>query len=620
MKRLNDGNELTALRQKLQRDTTDATPTIIVAGGTCGFAQGAKAVADEFIKRLKTGSHDHTVTFRLTGCHGFCGIEPIVIVQPPKQEQITYCKVAATDVPEIISETLLKGKCIDRLLYKDPETGAAIPHEKDIPFYKYQTRMLTQEHKDIDPVDIHSYIRIGGYRAMAKVLADLKAAEVIDTVKKSGLRGRGGAGFPTGKKWELCSMQEEPVKYVICNADEGDPGAYMDRGILESNPHSVLEGMVIGGFAIGAHEGKMYVRMEYPLAVEHLERALLQAEELGLLGENILNSGFDFRIGITKGAGAFVCGEETALIASIEGRRGVPRPRPPYPAQSGLWGKPTNINNVETWANVPKIIDKGAEWFAGIGTENSKGTKIFSLVGKVNNTGLVEVPMGMSLRDIVFTIGGGIKDNKKFKAIQIGGPSGGCIPEEHLDKPVDYDQLAKIGSMMGSGGMIVLDEDTCMVDFAKYFLHFLMDESCGKCTSCREGLLQMHGIVSDITSDKGTEKDIDTLRELAEYVKVASLCQLGKTSPNPALTTLTYFKDEYIAHLKDKKCPAGVCLQFIHYEVNPETCTGCGVCLKKCPQNAVQGTKKKPHLIDQRLCIKCGICFDSCQFEAITKG
>ncbi len=619
MKRLADANALSALRETLQKEAKTGKPLIIVSGGTCGFAQGAKAVVDEFNLQLNKGKLLDKVDMRVTGCHGFCGIEPIVIVQPSKKSQITYCRVAPKDITEILTNTVKNGTVIERLLYEDSETGERITYENDIPFYKYQTRIITGDNKEINPVDIETYIRIGGYSALPSVLSEIKPDEVIDIIKSSGLRGRGGAGFPTGRKWELCRSQKEKVKYVICNADEGDPGAYMDRSILESNPHSVLEGMIIGAYAIGANEGKIYLRVEYPLAVKHMEIAIAQAGELGLLGENILGSGFNFDIDIIKGAGAFVCGEETALIASIEGKRGVPRPKPPYPAQEGLWGKPTNINNVETWANVPKIINKGAEWFFSIGTETSKGTKIFSLVGKVQNTGLVEVPMGMTLGEIVNKIGGGIKGGKKFKAIQIGGPSGGCVPQKHLDKPVDFDQLTKIGSMMGSGGMIVLDEDTCMVDFARYFLNFLKDESCGKCTSCREGLTQMHGILTDITEDKATEADIDILYDLAKYVKVASLCQLGKTSPNPALTTLSYFKDEYIAHIRDKRCPAGVCLKFFHYEIDPNICKGCGICLDKCPTDAIKGEKKKAHTIDLDKCIKCGNCYESCKFEAIIK-
>ena len=619
MNRLPDIKTLNSWRDELNKKHQANKPLVIVSGGTCGFAQGAGAVVDEFNIQLKGNGLFDKVNFRVTGCHGFCNIEPIVVLRLSEKSQITYCRVSPEDVSEIIDSTVQKGERIDRLLYEDPETKEKVADENDIPFYKYQTRLLTGDNKEIDPVDIGTYVRIGGYSALSTVLTELKPDGVIDIIDKSGLRGRGGAGFPTGRKWRLCREQSENVKYIICNADEGDPGAYMDRSILESNPHSILEGMIIGAYAIGAHEGKIYVRMEYPLAVKNMETAISQVRDIGLLGENILGTGFNFDLSITKGAGAFVCGEETALIASIEGKRGVPRPKPPFPAQEGLWGKPTNINNVETWANVPKIINKGADWFAGIGTETSKGTKIFSLVGKVQNTGLVEVPMGMTLSDIVYKIGGGIKGGKKFKAIQIGGPSGGCVPEEHLDKPVDFDKLTEIGSMMGSGGMIVIDETTCMVDFAKYFLNFLKDESCGKCTSCREGLTQMHGILTDITEGEAAEGDIKLLHDLAKYVKVASLCQLGKTSPNPALTTLSYFKDEYTAHIRDKKCPAGVCLKFFDYTIDPGLCKGCTVCIAKCPTDAIKGKKKEIHTIDLEKCIKCGNCYDSCKFEAILK-
>ena len=565
IKRLADGNALTAWRNDLKKSFSNVRPLIIISAGTCGYAQGAKEVIDEFKTFLIKNNLSRKVDLRVTGCHGFCRIEPVVVVQPSKKPQITYCNVKREDVQEIIDKTVTEGKIIERLLYENPETGGLSLDDTEIPFYKHQTRILTENNKDIDPTDIKSYVRIGGYSGLSTVLSEIKPEGVIDIIKKSGLRGRGGAGFPTGRKWELCRSQCSDTKYIICNADEGDPGAYMDRSILESNPHSVVEGMVIGAYAIGAAEGTIYVRMEYPLAIKHMEIAIKQATECGLLGMNILGSHYNFTINITRGAGAFVCGEETALIASVEGKRGVPRPRPPYPAEEGLWGKPTNINNVETWANIPKIITKGAEWFAGIGTEKSKGTKIFSLVGKVQNSGLVEVPMGMSFREIVNNIGGGIRADKKFKAIQIGGPSGGCVPAKYLDKPVDYDELTSIGSMMGSGGMIVLDEDTCIVDFAKYSLNFLKNESCGKCTSCREGLTQMHGIVTDITEGKATEKDLDTLLELAEYVKSESLCQLGKTSPNPVFTTLSNFKDEYLSHIRDKKCPSGVCLNLIRF-------------------------------------------------------
>ncbi|MCP2619579.1 NADH-quinone oxidoreductase subunit NuoF [Candidatus Aminicenantes bacterium AC-335-K20] len=486
-----------------------------------------------------------------------------------------------------------------------------------MPFYQKQKRLLLENNLFIDPNKIEDYIAVGGYTALSKVLTELSPEQVIEIIKKSGLRGRGGAGFPTGKKWEITKKAKIKEKYIICNADEGDPGAYMDRSLLEGNPHSVIEGMIIGAYAIGASKGYIYVRDEYPLAVKNVTRAIQQARDYGFLGKNILGSGFDFDIEIYKGAGAFVCGEETALIASIEGRRGVPRQRPPYPAQKGLFGKPTNINNVETWANVPMIINKGPEWYSKIGTNGSKGTKIFSLVGKINNTGLVEVPMGMTLREIIYEIGGGIPGGKEFKAVQTGGPSGGCIPKQLLDLPIDFESLTEAGSMMGSGGMIVMDENTCIVDVAKYFLDFLRYESCGKCLSCREGTQRMWEIVDRITKGEGKEEDLELLEELAIVVKDASMCGLGQTAPNPVLSTLRYFRHEYEAHIKEKKCPAGVCKDLIRYFILEEKCTGCLACLKVCPQEAISGELKKPHVIDQSKCIKCGACMEACRFDAI---
>ncbi|MCG2677311.1 NADH-quinone oxidoreductase subunit NuoF, partial [bacterium] len=496
-------------------------------------------------------------------------------------------------------------------------TGKKIICEDDIPFYKKQERLIFGNNGMIDPTKISYYIALDGYTALAKVLYKMNPQQVIDEIKRSGLRGRGGAGFPTGVKWALCRRQKEKPKYIICNADEGDPGAFMDRSLLEGNPHSVLEGMIIGAYAIGAEEGYIYVRNEYPLAIKHLQIALKQAQEWGLLGKNILGTNFSFRIKINRGAGAFVCGEESALIASIEGRIGEPQPRPPFPAESGLWEKPTNINNVKTWANVPLIINRGAKWYSKIGTKTSKGTMIFSLVGKINNTGLVEVPMGISLRKMVYEIGGGIPNGKRFKAIQTGGPSGGCIPARLIDLPVDYEKLTEAGSMMGSGGMVVMDEDTCMVNVAKYFLSFTRDESCGKCTPCREGIKRMYEILDDITKGKGKESDLKLLKELAEIVKDSSLCGLGQTAPNPVLTTLKYFRGEYLTHIKDKRCPAGVCQDLIQYSVIEENCIGCQVCNKVCPTKAISGKKKEPQKIDQKKCIKCGACYDACKFEAI---
>jgi NADH-quinone oxidoreductase subunit F len=595
-------------------DTELRVSTITISSGTCGEARGSLKVVQAFQKQIESQGLKDKVILKVTGCHGFCEQEPIVVIQP---EGIFYGKVKPEDVEEIISTTILNNKIVERLLYPDPTTGEKIVYEKDIPFYKKQHRIIFGNNGLIDPTSIEDYIAIGGYSALAKVIRELSPEGVIDIIKHSGLRGRGGAGFPTGRKWEACRRAKGSIKYLICNCDEGDPGAYMDRSLLEGNPHSVIEGMLIGAYAIGANEGFIYVRNEYPLAVKNAGIAIEQAREYGFLGRNIFGSGFDFDIQIAKGAGAFVCGEETALMAAIEGKKGVPRQRPPYPAIKGLWGKPTNINNVETWVNVPFIINKGANWFAQVGTEKSKGTKIFSLVGKINNTGLVEVPMGMSIREIVYGIGGGIPGDKKFKAVQTGGPSGGCIPKELIDLPVDYERLSEAGSMMGSGGMIVMDEDTCMVDVAKYFLNFLRDESCGKCMSCREGLDRMYEILTDITEGKGTEEQLNLLEELASVVKDASMCGLGQTASNPVLSTLRYFRDEYEAHIKEKKCPAGFCKELIQYFIDSELCTGCMACIKACPQEAITGERKEPHKLDQSKCIKCGACRDICKFDAV---
>ena len=549
-----------------------------------------------------------------TGSRGFCSMGPVVNIQP---EGILYCQVHAADVPELVEETLIKGRIFGRLAYKEPETHKAVPYYDEIPFYGKQMRVVLRNCGLINPQNIEEYIAVGGYQALGKVLTSMTPEEVIEEVKKSGLRGRGGAGFPTGRKWEFAHNAPGEVKYIVANGDEGDPGAFMDRSLMEGDPHAILEGMTIGAYAIGAHEGYIYVRDEYPLALRNLNIAIEQAREYGLLGQDILGSGFDFDVKITRGAGAFVCGEETALLASIEGRAGNPRPRPPYPAQSGLWGKPTNINNVKSWANIPVIISRGADWFNQIGTETSKGTMIFSLVGKVNNTGLVEVPMGITLRELIFDVGGGILDGKQFKAVQTGGPSGGCIPEELLDLPVDYEHLKEVGSIMGSGGMIVMDEKTCMVDVAHYFLDFLKDESCGKCTPCREGIKQMLGILTRVTEGQGEMADLEALESLARTVKKASLCALGQTAPNPVLSTLRYFHDEYVAHIVDHKCPAGVCKALIEYYVIEDQCIGCGLCRRKCPQEAISGEKKEPHVIDPELCIRCGVCYDVGKFDAV---
>jgi NADH:ubiquinone oxidoreductase subunit F (NADH-binding)/(2Fe-2S) ferredoxin/NAD-dependent dihydropyrimidine dehydrogenase PreA subunit len=564
------------------------------------------------VERRNLADEVHVVE---TGSRGFCSMGPIVIIQP---EGILYCQVSAADVPELVEETLVKGRVVERLAYKEPETHKAVPYYDEIPFYGKQMRLVLRNCGLINPQNIEEYIAVGGYQALAKALTSMTPEEIIAEVKKSGLRGRGGAGFPTERKWEFARNAPGDVKYVVANGDEGDPGAFMDRSLMEGDPHAVLEGMTIGAYAIGAHEGYIYVRDEYPLALRNLGAAIEQAREYGLLGQDILSSGFDFDVKITRGAGAFVCGEETALMASIEGRAGNPRPRPPFPAQSGLWGKPTNINNAKTWANIPLIIDRGADWFSQIGTETSKGTMIFSLVGKVNNTGLVEVPMGITLRELIYDVGGGIQNGKQFKAVQTGGPSGGCIPADLLDLPVDYEHLKEAGSIMGSGGMIVMDERTCMVDVACYFLDFLKEESCGKCTPCREGIRQMLAILTRITEGEGEMADLEQLETLAYVVKDASLCGLGQTAPNPVLSTLRYFRDEYVAHIEDKRCPAGVCRALIEYTILEDACTGCGLCRRKCPQEAISGGKKEVHVIDQEKCIKCGVCFDVCKFDAVT--
>jgi NADH-quinone oxidoreductase subunit F len=530
---------------------------------------------------------------------------------------IFYRRVAPEDVAEIVSETLINGRVIDRLCYVDPASGEQITRESDIPFYKVQDRTILGQNKLLDPSGVTEYVGNGGYSGLIKVLTSMSPEGVIAEVKSSGLRGRGGGGYPTGLKWEQCRRAPGDEKYVICNADEGDPGAYMDRSILEGNPHLVLEGMMIGAFAIGAQQGYIYVRNEYPLAVRHARKAIDDARELGLLGENILGSGFAFDVKVMRGAGAFICGESTALMASVEGKVGEPRPKDVHTVEKGLYGRPTNLNNVETWANVPAIINNGAQWFAAKGTANSKGTKIFALTGMVKNTGLVEVPMGMTLRKIVFDIGGGAANGNAIKAVQTGGPSGGCLPVEKFDLAVDFEALSKAGSMIGSGGMVVMDEGTCMVDVARYFLAFLQDESCGKCVPCRVGLDRMLEIVTDITEGRGNESQLTLLEEVAETVEVASLCALGKTAPNPVLSTLRYFRAEYEAHIKEKRCPAGVCRALISYSIDPDACSGCGACLRACPHEAISGSKKEAHIIDLAACQKCGICRDECKFDAV---
>jgi len=618
MPRINSSAELEEFRKGILSKRDPKKPCITLCSGTACHATGSKEVAAAIERETEKQGLKGKVDFRRTGCHGFCEKGPIIVIYP---EEICYLLVTPKDIPEIISQTLKEKKVVDRLLYVDPNTGEKITHEPDIPFYKNQERLVFGANKKIDPTSVEDYLAIGGYQALAKALFEMTPEQVIEEVKEANLRGRGGGGFPAGKKWEFTRNAPGNTKYVVVNCDEGDPGAYMDRSLMEGNPYGVLEGLLIGAYAIGAHEGYFYVRQEYPLALENLGIAIECAVEHGLLGKDILGSGFDFDIKVHRGAGAFVCGEETALLMSLEGKPGEPRPRPPYPAVKGLWNRPTNINNVETWANVPLIINKGAQFFTSIGTEGSKGTKIFSLVCKINNTGLVEVPMGITLRDIIFKIGGGIPGGKKFKAVQTGGPSGGCIPEEQLDLKVGFDELTKVGSMMGSGGMIVMDEDTCMVDVARYFINFLTDESCGKCLPCREGLRQMHKILNNITKGKGKEGDIERLEELSETAVEASLCALGKTAPNPFRSTLRYFRDEYEAHIREKRCPALACKELISYYIDPAKCMACMICFKKCPAEAIDGGKKKIHIIDQEKCTNCGNCFEVCpsKFGAVKK-
>ena len=621
MPRINSASELEELRKDILSKRDPNKPCISVCTGTGCLALGAARVVaalKEEIKKQGLENKVGVVDIKETGCPGFCERGPIIVIHP---EEICYLQVQPGDAEEIVSQTILGKKVIDRLLYAVPGADEKISRESEIPFYQNQMRNLIGSNIKIDPKSIDDYLAVGGYTALAKALFQYTPEQVVELVKHSNLRGRGGAGFPTGKKWEFARNNPDEPKYVIVNADEGDPRAFMDRALLEGNPFSVLEGLTIGAYAIGSHEGYFYVRQEYPLAVENITLAITQAEEYGLLGKNILGSGFDFHVHVHRGAGAFVCGEETSLLASLEGKAGEPRSRPPYPAVKGLRGKPTNINNVETWANIPLIINKGADFLASIGTEGSKGTKIFSLVGKVNNTGLVEVPMGITLRDIIYKVGGGVSGGKKFKAVQTGGPSGGCIPEEHLDIKVDFDELTKVGAIMGSGGMIVMDEDTCMVDVAKYFLNFLSGESCGKCTPCREGIRQMLKILTNISEGKGKEGDIELLEDLAEATRDASLCALGGSAPNPVRSTIRYFRDEYEAHIRDKRCPAYVCKDLISYHIDPEKCQACMICLRKCPAEAITGGKKQIHVIDQEKCTKCGTCFEVCppRFRAVRR-
>lgn len=586
---------------------------ITVCAGTGCRASGSLKVKETLEAEVK--KQGMNIEVLATGCFGFCEKGPLVVIHPDKY---FYQQVKVEDVPEIVSKTVIKGEVISRLLYRHPDTKKTLFREEDLPFYKKQLRVVFGQNGMIDPTRIEDYFAIDGYQALAKVLSEMTPEDVISEVKKAGLRGRGGGGFPTAIKWEGVRKAHGEPKYVIANGDEGDPGAYMDRSLMEGNPHSVIEGMIIGAYAVGAHEGYIYVRNEYPLAVTHLSLAIETARENGLLGENILGTDFSFDIRINKGAGAFVCGESSALFASIEGRAGEPRAKYVHAVERGLWDKPTALNNVETWANVPLIINKGADWYASIGTEGSKGTKIFSLVGKIRNTGLIEVPMGTTLYEIIYDMGGGIPNDRKFKAVQTGGPSGGCIPERLLDLPVDFDRLTEVGSMMGSGGMIVMDESSCMVDVAKYFTTFLQEESCGKCVPCREGVRRMREILEDICTGKGKEGDVALLEKIATGVADGSLCALGGSAPNPVLSTIRYFREEYDAHIREHRCPAGVCKALVTYSIDPEKCTGCGLCVKVCPTQATSGEKKKPHKIDNEKCTRCGACIESCKFDAIT--
>jgi NADP-reducing hydrogenase subunit HndC len=588
---------------------------VLVCGGTGCTSSDSPKIMDKFIEEISKAGLEKEVKVIQTGCFGLCEAGPIVIVYP---EGSFYSRVKVDDVPEIVSEHLFKGRIVHRLLHKE-DTGDVEMSLDNIGFYKKQKRVALRNCGVIDPERIEEYIAFDGYRALGTCLTEYTPQRVIDIIKESGLRGRGGGGFPTGIKWQFCTKEKSDQKYVICNADEGDPGAFMDRSVLEGDPHAVLEAMAIAGYAIGASMGYIYVRAEYPIAVKRLGIAIDQAREAGLLGENIFGTDFSFDVDIRLGAGAFVCGEEMALIHSIEGNRGEPTPKPPFPAQKGLFGKPTIINNVETFANIPQIILNGPEWFTSMGTEKSKGTKVFALGGKINNTGLVEIPMGTTLREIIYEIGGGIPGDKEFKAAQTGGPSGGCIPASHLDTPIDYDSLTAIGSMMGSGGLIVMDEDNCMVDVARFFLDFTVDESCGKCPPCRIGTKRMLEILERIVNGRGEEGDIEKLEKLGENIKNAALCGLGKTAPNPVLSTIKYFRDEYEAHIRDKKCPAGHCKALLNYIIIKEKCIGCGACAKVCPTNAISGKIKEPFEIDQSKCIKCGACMARCKFNAIEK-
>jgi len=590
--------------------------TLLICRGTACNSMNAGSIFDTVEKLLNQKGLEDIITIKRTGCHGFCQVGPTMIVQP---DNILYTHLEEEDIEQIVDMHLKNDQIVLELLYKDPKSGEYIKNMDQIQFYEEQRPIITENCGVIDPENIHEYIKDGGYKSIEKVLKNYTPEDVINEIIDSGLRGRGGAGFPTGQKWKLCRKAEGSPKYLICNGDEGDPGAFMDRTILESDPHSVIEGMLIAGYAIGVEKGFAYIRAEYPLAIDRFNIALRQAEKEGFLGENILSSGYSFTIELKKGAGAFVCGEETALMASIMGERGMPKPKPPYPATSGLWNKPTNINNVKTLATVPKIIKHGAEWYTSIGTENAPGTTVLALSGKIKNSGLVELPLGTTIRKLVFDIGGGIPEGKQFKAVQTGGPSGGCIPKEYIDTPLDYEHLTSLGSIMGSGGCIVLDENSCMVEIARYFISFCQKESCGKCVPCRIGTKRMLEILTKITQGKADMEDLEELEKLANVVKETSLCGLGKTAPNPVLTTLKYFREEYIAHIKDKRCPALVCKDLIQYVIDEEKCIGCGLCIENCSSEAIEGEKKHPHQINQNKCVKCGICYSSCNQDAIYK-
>ncbi len=614
---LNSPADLEKLREEILSKRNPNKPCITICCGTGCHAYGSETVNINFEREIKKQGLEGEIDIKRTGCHGFCERGTLVVIYP---EEICYTNVKPEDAAEVVQSVKAK-RIVDHLLYVDPVTGEKIIHESEIPFYKNQSRIVFGPNRQIDPKSIEDYIALGGYNALAKALFQMTPDQVVDEVKKANLRGRGGGGFPTGRKWETTRNAPGDIKYVIVNCDEGDPGAYMDRSLMEGNPQSVLEGLTIGAYAIGSHEGFIYVRQEYPLAVENLDIAIEQAEKYGFLGGNILGSGFDFKIEVRRGAGAFVSGESSALMTAIEGSVGEPRSKYVHTAVKGVWDRPSNLNNVETWANVPLIINKGADWFTSIGTEGSKGTKIFSLVGKVNNTGLVEVPMGMTLRDIIYKIGGGIPEGKKFKAVQTGGPSGGVIPEHYLDSAIDFDELTKLGSMMGSGGMIVMDEDTCMIDVARYFVDFLCDESCGKCVPCREGLKHMGEILTGITEGKGKTEDIEVLEGLGKMMTNASLCALGATAPNPVMTTIRYFPEEYTAHIEGKRCPAFVCKALVSYCIDPSKCQACLICLRNCPAEAIEGSKNQIHVINQEKCTKCGTCFEVCppRFGAVKR-